>query len=326
MPKPRLIYMGTPDFAVPALSALATRTDMDLALVVTQPDRPAGRGRLLTPPAVKTAALELNLPLLQTHSLRDAGIRDRITDLAPDLIVVAAFGLILGRWVLDLPVHGCVNLHASLLPNYRGANPIATAILNGDQITGVSLMRMESGLDTGPVYATGSLPILATDTTESLTPRLADLAADLLGSHLEALLNGSLPAIAQPDTATLTRPLIKADGRIDWTNSAIAIERQVRAMWPWPRAFTTFPDGSTTLQIHSAVVADLSFDLDSSGNAAGLILPNTLGGPGVLVASGTSSDPGVLLLTTVQLPGGRPLTSHALANTPALIPGTILGA
>ncbi|MGI8485818.1 MAG: methionyl-tRNA formyltransferase [Thermomicrobiales bacterium] len=326
MPKPRLIYMGTPDFAVPALRALAARPDIDLALVVTQPDRPAGRGRRLTPPPVKTTALELSLPILQTHTLRDADVRDRITVLAPDLIVVAAFGLILGRWVLDLPRHGCVNLHASLLPHYRGANPIATAILNGDSTTGVSLMRMESGLDTGPVYATGSLPILATDTTASLTPRIADLAANLLESHLETLLGGSLPAIAQPDTATLTRPLVKADGRIDWTNSAAAIERQVRAMWPWPRAFTTLPDGDTAVQIHAAVVANLSFDQSDSGKPAGLILPNTSGKPGVLVASGTSSDPGVLVLTTVQLPGGRPLTDHALANNPLLIPGTVLGA
>lgn len=331
MTKPRLIYLGTPEFAVPALKSLAARPDIDLALVVTQPDRPAGRGRHLTPPPVKIAASELNLPILQTHTLRDPDIRARITDLAPDLIVVAAFGLILGRWILDLPAHGCVNLHASFLPNYRGANPIATAILNGDPVTGVSLMRMEPGLDTGPVFATASIPILPTDTTESLTPRLAELAAHLITDHLDALLDSSIPAIPQPDTATLTRPLVKADGRLDWTSPAPVLERQIRAMWPWPRAFTTLPDATATaLQIHAATLTDPStVENVPSASPAGLILPNPSatadGKPGILVATGTSSDRGALLLTTVQLPGGRPLSGPALTNHPALTPGTILG-
>lgn len=331
MTKPRLIYMGTPGFAVPALKSLAARPDIDLALVVTQPDRPAGRGRHLAPPPVKIAASDLNLPILQTHTLRDPGVRAHITDLFPDLIVVAAFGLILGRWILDLPAHGCVNLHASLLPNYRGANPIATAILNGDPITGVSLMRMESGLDTGPVFATASLPILPTHTTESLTPRLAELAAHLITDHLDALLDGSLPACPQPDAATLTRPLVKADGRLDWTNPAPVLERQIRAMWPWPRAFTNLPDDTATaLQIHAATLADPSTVGNVPSTAPpGLILPNPSGGahgkPGILVATGTSSDRSALLLTIVQLPGGRPISGHALTNHPALTPGTILG-
>lgn len=324
MSMPRLVYMGTPGFAVPALEVLAARIDIELVLVVTQPDRPAGRGRRLASPPVKVAAQKLNLPLLQTHTLRDSAIRERITALCPDLIVVAAFGLILGRWILELPAAGCVNLHASLLPNYRGANPIATAILHGDPVTGVSLMRMESGLDTGPVFATRSLDILTADTTETLRPRLADLAADLLAGKIASLLDGSLLPVPQQEPATLTRPLVKADGLLDWTRSAIDLDRRIRAMWPWPRAFTFIPDeASTVLQIHAAIIA-ASDDSPQSAESSepGLILPNTTGHHGVLVETGTGTR---LLMTTVQFPGGRPLEGVSLTGHRALRPGTILG-
>ena len=325
MSMPRLVYMGTPAFAVPALEVLAARTGIDLALVVTQPDRPAGRGRHLTSPPVKTAASNLGLPTLQTHTLRDPSIRTRITDLAPDLIVVAAFGLILGRWILVLPAAGCVNLHASLLPHHRGANPIATAIFNGDPVTGVSLMRMEPGLDTGPVFATRSLNILPADTTESLTPRLAVLAAELLAENLDALLHGSLIPVSQEEPATLTEPLVKADGRLDWTRSAVDLDRQIRAMWPWPRAFSHLPNAvATTLQIHTAVVPRLDDSFPSANYLApGLVLANTTGIHGVLVATGQESPLAALLLTTVQFPGGRPLSGASLTNHPLLAPGTV---
>src|SRR5699024_2299904 len=153
--RPRIIFMGTPDFAVPALEHLAEFEGAEIALVVTQPDRRAGRGKQMSSPAVKIAADRLGLPVLQTGTVRNAEVRERIVDIQPDLVVVSAFGMILGRWILELPAHGCVNLHASLLPKYRGANPIAAAIASGEQETGVSLMRMDRGLDTGPVYAMG---------------------------------------------------------------------------------------------------------------------------------------------------------------------------
>ncbi|HWV36584.1 MAG TPA: methionyl-tRNA formyltransferase [Thermomicrobiales bacterium] len=313
MSRPRLIFMGTPEFAVPALECLARRTDIELALVVTQPDRPAGRGRRLTPPPVKVAASERNLPILQTSTLRDPAVRERIIGIKPDLIVVAAFGMILGRWILDLPRHGCVNLHASLLPSYRGANPIATAILEGDQKTGVSLMRMERGLDTGPVYATAALQIDSQDTTVTLTSRLADLAGQLIDTRVDDLLNDRIEPQPQPLGATLTRPLVKADGWLDWTMDANRLARQVRAMWPWPRAWTTLPTGDA-LQVHAARPCET---IEGSRQ------------PGELVRRGgrtlvTCGD-GTFELARIQLAGGKPLEAAAIAHHPALPDGTILG-
>jgi len=303
--------MGTPEFAVPALRTLAGHhgTEIDLALVVTQPDRPAGRGNKLTPPPVKVAAEELGLPVLQAATLRDPEARQRIIDLEPDLIVVAAFGMILGRWILELPTRGCVNLHASLLPKYRGANPICVAIHEGDATTGVSLMQMNRGLDTGAFYAQAAIPIEPDDTTASLTPKLAELAASLLDDQLTGLLRGELLAIPQPEGASLTRQLVKADGWIDWSRSAEEIARQVRAMWPWPRTWTTLPDG-TVLQIHTATV-DVSSDAGTVGE---------------LVHAGVvRTGDGDLLLERIQLPGGKPLERAAIRNHPALQAGVMLG-
>lgn len=248
----RIVYMGTPEFACPALTALSRMPELVVALTVTQPDRPAGRGRILQSPPVKTCATELGLPVYQTASLRTIAARKPIVDAAPDLIVVAAFGLILGRSVLDLPKHRCINLHASLLPRYRGASPIAAAILNGDLESGVTMMGMESGLDTGPVYATVHTSIDPGETTLSLTRKLAVKSADLISAHVIKLLSNELQPVRQNEAeATLTRPLVKADGWIDWSRPATEIERQVRAMWDWPRAWTTTADG-TLFQIHEA--------------------------------------------------------------------------
>lgn len=309
--KPRVIYMGTPDFAVPALERLAGSDIADVALILTQPDRAAGRGKKLQSPAVKVAAYRLGLPVLQTGTLRDPAVRQRITDIRPDLIVVAAFGMILGRWILELPVHGCVNLHASLLPKYRGANPIAAAIAMGERETGVTLMRMDRGLDTGPMYASATIVVDDDDTTESLTPKLADVAADLLAEHLGALLGGSATATPQPGSATLTRQMTKADGWIDWSKPAEEIERHVRAMWSWPRAWTTGPSGDR-VQIHRALVSD------SIPGVAGSVHHD---GDRVVVSCGKHS----LELLRVQLPGGKPIEGHALRQATTLDAGAVLG-
>lgn len=309
---PRVVYMGTPDFAVPALEKLAGSGLCDVSLVVTQPDRRAGRGRKMVSPAVKTAADALGLPVVQTATLRDPDIRQRIIDLAPELVVVAAFGMILGRWILELPVRGCVNLHASLLPTYRGANPIAAAIAEGEGETGVSLMKMDRGLDTGPVYATMSTPILPDDTTESLTPRLADIAGELLAAHLPALLAGSIEAAPQEPGATLTRLMTKDDGWLDFSRPAIELERHVRAMWPWPRAWTTTASGER-IQVHAAAV------VSGIREAAGTVLHRERR---VLVATGEDA----IELRRVQFPGGRPIDGGNLLQHPALAEGTILGA
>lgn len=311
MPKARIIFMGTPDFAVPSLRSLAARDDIDLRLVVTQPDRPAGRGKKLVAPAVKDAAVELGVPFVQTDSLRHAEVTQRIIDEEPDLVVVAAFGMILGKWILELPKLGCVNLHASLLPKYRGASPISAAILAGDDVTGVTLMQMDRGLDTGDMLATIEVAIAGVDTTESLTPRLADAAAELLDSRLTDLLTSRIKPVSQPDGATETRQLTKNDGRIDWSMSAVEIERHVRAMWSWPRAWTVLGD-DTRMQIHAArVVANeqLSRGEIASRDKA--------------VYIGTSD--GSLELVRVQLPGGKPIEGNAITQKLQAYVGSQLG-
>lgn len=310
MANPRVIFMGTPDFAVPSLKALAARDDIDLTLVVTQPDRPAGRGKKLTPPAVKVAAEELGSPLVQTDSLRHPEVKERIIAEKPDLAVVAAFGMILGKWILELPSHGCVNLHASLLPKYRGAAPITAAIAAGDEVAGVTLMQMDRGLDTGDMLATIEVPIAADDTTESLTPKLADAAAELLDENLADLLAGGLTAVPQPEGSSETRQLRKDDGRIDWNQPAQEIERHVRAMWSWPRAWTELPTGER-MQVHAASVAPEKL-------AAGQL---RVDGKRVLV--GTTA--GSLELTRVQLPGGKPIDGNAMIQKLRQFDGVTLG-
>ncbi len=313
----RCIYMGTPDFACPALRALATMGGVSVDLVVTQPDRAVGRGRKTQSPPVKVVAEELGLSIYQTASLRTAEQREPIVAIDPDLIVVAAFGLILGNSILTLPRLGCINLHASLLPAYRGAAPISAAIANGDGQTGVTLMRMERGLDTGPMQASSSIDISDTDTTESLTARLADVAADLLRSSLAELIAGQLPAVPQGDGATLTRPLVKADGWIDWSRSAVDLERHVRAMWSWPRAWTT-TDRGDALQIHQATATT-----DNETAASPPRIPGTIvnANGGLAVATGD----GLLVIERGQLPGGKPLPGQVLAQRPELQPGQELG-
>ncbi len=309
--KPRVIYMGTPEFAVPALERLAKSDHCDLALVVTQPDRAAGRGKKLQSPAVKIAADRLGLPVLQTGTLRDPEVRQRITDIQPALVVVAAFGMILGRWILELPTHGCVNLHASLLPKYRGANPIAAAIAMGERETGVTLMRMDRGLDTGPMYAAVTIVVGDDDTTESLTPKLANVAGDLLLEHLAALLDGTAVATPQPEGATLTRQMTKADGWIDWSRPANEIECHIRATWSWPRAWTTAENGDR-IQIHRALVSD------SVPGVSGSLHHD---GDRIVVSCGKDA----LELLRVQLPGGKPIEGHALLQAKAIASGTVLG-
>ena len=310
----RCIYMGTPEFACPALRALAADENVSVDLVVTQPDRASGRGRKLQSPPVRLVADELGLPVYQTPSLRTLEQRAPIVDLKPDLIVVAAFGLILGRSILDLPRLGCLNLHASLLPAYRGAAPISAAIANGDVTTGVTLMRMERGLDTGPILSARSIDIRQTDTTESLTARLGDVAAELLSASLPDLITGRLADMPQGEGATLTRPLTKADGWLDWSLQAVELERHVRAMWSWPRAWTTAKSGEP-VQIHAASIASSSL-AESAEPGTVTVLD---GKPAV------STGDGFLVIEQGQFPGGKPQPGSVLATRPELQPGSRLG-
>ncbi len=236
---PRIVFMGSPDFAVPALEALST--DFPVVGVVTQPDRPAGRGGVLKAPAVKGAALRLGLPIIQPEKLRHPEAMEALRTWAPDLIVVAAFGQILRPDVLDLPKYGCLNIHGSLLPRWRGAAPIQACIMAGDRETGITIMKMDPGVDTGPILARRYIPIAPDETAGTLFAKLAPLGANLLLETLPRYLSGELQPQPQPAEGITYAPMLKKeDGRLDFTRSAVELERQIRAMNPWPGASFEF--------------------------------------------------------------------------------------
>lgn len=232
----RIVFMGSPDFALPILSALAKK--YQVVGVITQPDRASGRGRELKPPPIKALARELNIPVMQPEKLRAPEAMEQLHAWAPDLIVVAAFGQILKKDVLELPRFGCINVHASLLPRWRGAAPINAAILAGDEEIGVTIMKMDVGLDTGPMLAKRSMRLASDLTTDSALQALSQLGADLLIETLPDYISGKLIPHAQPeDGATYAPMLKKEDGLLDFTRSAVELERCVRAMNPWPGAW-----------------------------------------------------------------------------------------
>ena len=235
-----IVFMGSPEFAVPSLRLLASGP-YPVVGVVTQPDRPAGRGRALSPPPVKSLALELGLPVIQPERLNDPAAMAQLQDWNPDLIVVAAYGQILRRAVLDLPQWGCLNVHASLLPRWRGAAPIQAAILDGDAQAGVTIMRMDTGVDTGPLLSQRLTPIHPDETAGSLGARLAELGAGLLLDTLPGYLNGEIQPRPQDDSQVTYAPMLrKEDGRLDFNQPAEYLSRRVRAFNPWPGAFTTW--------------------------------------------------------------------------------------
>ena len=240
----RVLFMGSPAFAVPSLTMLAERPDLcQIVGVVTQPDKRAGRGRKLTPCPVKTAADSRGIPTYQPKSVRKAESLETLEAFKADLVVVAAYGKILPKSVLEMAELGCVNVHASLLPKYRGASPITQAIVNGDPECGVSIMQLDEGMDTGAVHAMRSIPIESTDTCGTLTVKLAELGAKLLVDQLEAILNGSsIPEPQNDSLATHAPMLCKEDGRLDFSKPAAILERQLRAHHPWPGTFTMFGD------------------------------------------------------------------------------------
>jgi methionyl-tRNA formyltransferase len=246
----RIVFCGTPESALPALDAIVRKSrDWHVSAVLTQPDRPAGRGLSLTPTPVKQRALEHALPVFTPERLADA--RDTLESLRPDVIAVVAYGRIFREWLLELPPLGCVNLHFSLLPAWRGVAPVAWAILGGDAETGVSTMRMERGVDTGPVYRTARVTIAPDDTTATLTTRLAEIGGPLLAGTIEGLAAGTEVAVPQDDSrATHAPKLEKEDGRIDWRRPSVEIARLVRGLHPWPGAFTTFR--GEHLKVHAA--------------------------------------------------------------------------
>jgi methionyl-tRNA formyltransferase len=296
--KCRVVFMGSPDFALPSLRVLSANTD--LVGVVTQPDRKAGRGKKLAPPPVKEEAQKLGLDIFQPASLRT---REAVAQLAawrPDVIVVAAFGQILKPIVLDLPPYGCINVHASLLPRWRGASPINAAILHGDTETGVTIIRMDPGLDTGPILSQQAIPTAADETAGSLSDRLAELGADLLIETLPDYLAGEVTPQPQQDSlATYAPMLTKDDGQLDFSKSPTDLARQVRAYSPWPGTYTLWQ--GQPLKIHEVDT------LDSNRYTPGTRLIES--GYPAIAASG-----GILLLKAVQPAGKRAMSGAEFLN------------
>jgi methionyl-tRNA formyltransferase len=252
--KTRTVFMGSPDFSVSTLRALAD-AGYDIVGVVSQPDRPAGRGNKLTPPPVKVAADELGLATIQPQKLRQPEAMEQLRAWNPDLIVVAAFGQILRPEVLDLPQYGCINVHASLLPRWRGAAPIQACILAGDEESGVTIMKMDPGIDTGPMLSQKSIRLADDETGGSLFERISSLGAELLLETLPPYLCGELSPQPQPSEGATYAPMLKKeDGLLDFNQPAIQLERRVRAMRPWPGAF--FPYAEATLKVQHAHVAE----------------------------------------------------------------------
>ena len=292
----RVVFAGTPEFAVPCLEACRAAAGVELVAVYTQPDRPAGRGRRPAISAVKRVALTSGWVIEQPESLKTAAAQQRLRELAPDLLVVVAYGLILPRAVLAVPRLGCWNVHASLLPRWRGAAPIQRALLAGDAETGVCLMRMEAGLDTGPVLLTRRTPIAADDTGGRLHDRLAALGASVLGEGLARVTRGeALAARPQPDVGiTYAHKLDKAEAALDFGEPAAALARKVRAFDPWPVAEAVL--AGERLRVWAAVA------LAGRADAA----PGTLLGAGRDGLDLATGD-GILRITRVQRAGGRPV-------------------
>lgn len=289
----RIVFMGTPEFAAPVLRALVD-AEHDVAAVYTRPDRRAGRGKRLAAPPVKKAALELGLSVRQPASLRrDEEAQREIRELAPDAIVVAAYGLFLPPDTLSAPRLGCVNIHPSLLPRYRGPSPVVTALLNGDESTGVTLMVPDEGMDTGPVLAVRETAIGADEDAQALTARLFEMGAALLVETLPAWERGEVRPVAQVESlASVTSLVSREDGEIDWRLPASRIERMTRAYNPWPGAFTTWR-GSTLKVVSARARQAEAGDADSPG----LVVALADGGIGVHTGGG------VLELRRIQLAG-----------------------
>ena len=298
----RLVYMGTADFAVPTLRRLIL-DGYTLPGVVTQPDKPSGRGQLMHAPPVKRTAMELQLDVHQPATLRDESARRFFTGLQPDLILVVAYGKILPPWLIQLPRFGVVNLHGSLLPKYRGAAPIQWAVANGETETGVCTMQIDEGLDTGPVYLCEKTPILAEESIQQLSERLAALGAELTSRTLSGILAGSLSATAQDHAHASLAPILrKEDGNIDWNWTAQKIHSRIRAFNPWPGTTTRFRGG--ICRILKSRVGDCT-----DGSEAPGAITATKGI--VSVACGARSR---LELLEVQLPGKKPVSGSDFAN------------
>jgi methionyl-tRNA formyltransferase len=306
MTRPRIVFMGTPEFAVPSLAALFELGDV--VAVVTQPDKPKGRGQALAISPVKAYALERGVPVLQPQKLRTPPFSEVLREYQPDVAVVTAYGKILPKDLLDTPRHGCLNVHASLLPRFRGAAPIQWAIAHGDAETGVALMVMDVGLDTGPVLAEKRLPIAPDETSATLHDKLSGLGGQLLREFLPAYLAGTLTPRPQPEQGMVLAPIIaKEEGQLDFSRPAVELERRLRAFTPWPGAFTTFE--GKLFKVHRARVG-------TGQGAPGSVV--SAGPQGLEVACGEGS----LVLLEVQPEGKRVMPVADFLSGRKLAPGS----
>ena len=311
----RIVFMGTAELSCASLSRLAADPNTTLVSVVTQPDKPKGRELKLQPSPVKILAEQLKLPVLQPIRARDDDFIARLRALQPDLIVVVAYGQILPPAILDLPRHGCLNVHTSLLPKYRGAAPIQRAIADGNTETGVTIMKMDAGLDTGPVLALRPTPILPTDDSQTLNDRLAILGAELLAETIPDYVAGTIPPRPQSEPeATHAAKIKKEDGQIDWSLPAETIRNRMRAFTPWPGAFTFLKtEGQPRLlKIWKAEVAE------QSGVAGEILLAEK---SGITVACGQKA----LRIAELQREGGKRLTAEQFLSGAPLRAGDRLG-
>ena len=306
----RIVFMGTPDFAVPVLSRLM-EAGHDIAAVYSQPDRPAGRGRKLVPTPTKRLAEEYEIEVRQPKSLRSKAEFAGLASLCPDVVVVAAYGLFLPSEILQMPPLGCLNIHPSLLPRYRGPSPVVSAILNGDDETGVTIMKLDEGMDSGPLLAQARVPIAERETGPDLTRRLFDLGANLLAETLPGWASGSIQASPQDESrATYTTLVKKEDGEIDWTDNTERIARMVRAYEPWPGTFTHW-DGKL-LKILDAKWVD---GATSPGHVVGL------DGSGIGIGTGD----GLLAVDRLQMEGRRPSDAQDFVRGYPAFVGSELG-
>ena len=300
----RLVFMGTPAYVIPVLETLTAAPGMQVVGVYTPPDRPRGRGQSVEQTPVKAAGLDLELPIFQPPSLRSAKAQRELASLQPDVIVVAAYGKLLPPEVLALPLNGCLNLHPSLLPKYRGPSPVVTAILDGAAATGVTLMLLDEGMDTGPILAQQEHPLSGNETAATLTEDLFRLGAQLLLDNLERWINGNLPACPQDNSvATVTKKLERADGWADWNLTAAELERKRRAFTPWPGLSTNWQGKSLRLLDVEAreQLEKLGYVTEDPGLVQGLALEDA--------PVGIGTTQGILALKTVQLEGRRPTSA-----------------
>lgn len=310
--------MGTPDFAVPSLRALL-ELGCDVAAVVTQPDRPKGRKRVLTPPPVKEEALRHGIPVWQPEKLRRSETVQAIRELRPDLIVTAAYGQILPKEVLEAPRLGCINIHASLLPKYRGGAPIHYAVMNGDPVTGVTIMYMAEGLDTGDMISKVEVPIGDDDTTGTMFVKLSEEGADLLRRTLPSLLEGTAQAVPQNDSEAVYSPNIKREQElVDWSNSAVSIRNHIRGLNPFPGAYTLW-NGEVLKLWASEKPSGEAAGKSRAAGAPGTVLQVTERGVEVQTGEGT------LWLTQLQPSGKKAMSAAEFRNGGGMAIGTVLG-